>query len=585
MKNMYRTLVIVFTAALVFGGGAAFADTVSKSPKPAKTPELLEQGKQIYFKRCSFCHGMEGGGDGPAAEFLNPRPRNFQSNIFKFRSTESGALPTDEDLFRTISRGIPGTGMQVFDKEKIKNGLTEQERWAVIFYIQTFMQEGFSLWELDEEYKQATDPDDKAEYRYNKVIKIGDPPPATPALIERGKAVFEEFKCWQCHGKGGKGNGVSAEGMKDEWKFPILPRDLTKSWKYKGGDDVLQIFKRFTTGINGTPMPTFISSINEEDRWALAHFVKSIQLEPREKAILEAKKIDGDLPTDPGDEAWNQSLEIDIFLTGNVIIKPRWQNITVDLVKVKALFNENEISFRLEWNDRFPNLIHEGTNDLHQLDKSKPGDKGNLQTYVPIYSKDYKPGKYRDALMLQFPSKQLPGSEKPHFLNGDNSHEVNLWWWRADYDPVKKEIVDAVSKDPSLKTIEKYVLGGAETSGPAVLEMNAKGFKKPFKAQGEDSQAVSSKAKFEDGTWTLVMKRSLLTEDKKDTQFEPGVFIPMAINAWDGWNADIGMQKSISSWHFVYLEKPMPVKIYIITAIAILLIVGVELYMVRTWSA
>ncbi len=582
---MYRTLIIVFTAAIVFGGSAAFAATVSKSPKPAKTPELLEQGKQIYFKRCNFCHGMEGGGDGPAAEFLNPRPRNFQSNVFKFRSTSSGALPTDEDLFRTVSRGIPGTGMQVFDNEKIKNGLTEQQRWAVIFYIQTFMQEGFSLWELDEEYANATDPDDKAEYRYNKVIKIGDPPVATPELVERGKAVFEEFKCWQCHGKGGKGNGVSAEGMKDEWKFPILPRDLTKSWKYKGGDDVLQIFKRFTTGINGTPMPTFISSIKEDDRWALAHFVKSLQLVPKEKAILEAMKIESDLPTDPSDEAWNQSKEIDVFLTGNVLIKPRWQNITVDMVKVRALFNENEISFRLEWNDRFPNLIHEGTNDHHQLDKSKPGDKGNLQTYVPIYSKDYKPGKYRDALMLQFPTKQLAGSEKPHFLNGDNSHEVNLWWWRADFDPVKKEIVDAVSKDPNLKTIEKYVMGGAETSGPAVLEMNAKGFKKPFIMQGEDSQTVSSKAKFEDGTWTLVMKRSLLTGDKKDTQFEPGVFIPMAINAWDGWNADIGMQKSISSWHFVYLEKPMPVKIYIITAIAILLIVGVEIYMVRSWSA
>ncbi len=578
-------LAATFTFAL-FAVQANAADT-PKNAKPPRSKEILEQGRVIYFEKCSFCHGVDGGGDGPAAEFLSPRPRNFKTNVFKLRITASGSLPTDEDMFRTISRGIPGTAMQSFDREIIKTGLTEEQRFAVIYWVQTFRETpDFSLWDLDNEYAKSEDEDDRADYRYNKVIKIGDPPAATEALIARGKEVFKENKCFQCHGNEGRGNGVSAEGMKDDWKFPILPRDLEKSWRYKGGDTVKDIFTRLTTGINGTPMPTFANAIKEDDRWALAYYVKSIQFKPSDNNILEALPLEGELPSTPDDNAWGNASEIDVWLTGNVLIKPRWQNINIDMVKVKAIFNDKEIVFRLEWNDRFPNTIHEGYDELHQLDKSRPGDKGNLQTYVPIYSEEYKPKKYRDAVLLQFPKKLLRGSEKPHFLNGDNSHAVNMWMWRADYDSVKAEIADAVPKDSKLKTIEKYVTdnSGVEKTGPAVIEMNAKGFKKPFTIQPEASQAITSKAVFNDGKWTLVMKRALTTDDKNDIQFARGEFIPLAVNAWDGWNHDIGMMKSISSWYFVYLDKPTPAKVYVITLVAILALIGLQVYLIRLWK-
>ena len=585
---MSRIVALAFAAMMLFVSQGAFAGITPAKPKPAKTPELIEQGRLVYFKRCSFCHGMDGGGDGPAAEFLNPRPRNFKTNVFKFRSTSSGALPTDEDLFETISKGIRGTAMQVFDDAQIKNGLTEEERWAVIYFIQTFSEiPDFSLWGLDSDYAKSTDPDDKAEYRYNKVMKIAEAAPTTPELIAKGKDVYKTAKCFQCHGDNGKGNGVSADGMKDDWKFPIVPRDLTKEWKYKGGSAVKEIFSRFTTGLNGTPMPSFAGSIKEEDRWALAHYVKSLQHVPDEKRELTVFKIEGELPVSPDDAAWKNAGEIDVQLAGNVLIKPRWQNITIDLVKVKALYNDKEISFRMEWNDRFANVIHEGTNDHHQLDQSAPGKTGNLVTYVPIFSESYKPGRYRDAVMLQFPVSTPGGSEKPHFLNGDPSHPVNLWWWRAEQDAMAKKLVDKQRKSlaavvaagtsggKAVAAVKIDVVGlkpedtFEEKNGAATLELNAKGFKKAFKTQAEVSQAVISEAKFEDGTWSVVMKRPLLTEDKKnDVQFEPGKFIPLAVNAWDGWNKDVGMQKSISSWYFVYLDKPMGSKVYIYTLLA-----------------
>jgi cytochrome c oxidase cbb3-type subunit I/II len=131
------------TAAFMVLVFAWVSGTVLAADKPSKpmakvTDEMLEQGRATYFGRCSFCHGLLGDGEGPAAKYLDPRPRDFTLGTFKFRTTQSGELPTNEDLFRTVSRGLPGTGMQGFDSDLIKNGLSEDERWAVISYIKTF---------------------------------------------------------------------------------------------------------------------------------------------------------------------------------------------------------------------------------------------------------------------------------------------------------------------------------------------------------------------------------------------------------------------------------------------------------------
>ncbi len=55
--------------------------------------------RRVYEVNCAACHGVESDGNGPAARMFVTRPRDFRSGIFKFRSTPSGSLPTDEDLF------------------------------------------------------------------------------------------------------------------------------------------------------------------------------------------------------------------------------------------------------------------------------------------------------------------------------------------------------------------------------------------------------------------------------------------------------------------------------------------------------
>jgi cytochrome c553 len=75
---------------------------------------LLQRGREVYMKHCVGCHGETGAGDGPAVARLLTRPRDFTSGIYKFRSTDSGSLPLESDLYRTITRGLSGVSMPSF---------------------------------------------------------------------------------------------------------------------------------------------------------------------------------------------------------------------------------------------------------------------------------------------------------------------------------------------------------------------------------------------------------------------------------------------------------------------------------------
>lgn len=227
-----------------------------------RSTEWIAYGKLVYERRCVGCHGVNGDGNGPAAAFIQrDRPRNFTLGVFKFRLTPSGSLPDDGDLLRTITRGVRGTSMPTWHE------LHEKDRLAVIQYIK---------------YELAVDRSDPAkpvyyfiEERPKAPIFIGDPPPPSKDLVARGAVVWKEAKCWECHGDGGKGDGQKAEGLKDDFDFPIPPANLTTG-QFKSGPDVKDIFRTMSTGLSGTPMPSFSATLSEADRWALSYYVLSL---------------------------------------------------------------------------------------------------------------------------------------------------------------------------------------------------------------------------------------------------------------------------------------------------------------------
>jgi cytochrome c oxidase cbb3-type subunit 2 len=195
------------------------------------SPDLLALGRGIYYSRCMGCHGKNGDGNGPAATFLSPRPRNFALGIFKFRTTPSGSVPTDGDLYRTVTRGVRGTAMPTWHE------LPDKERLAVVAFIKTF---------------SSRFKDERSE---PAIIK--EPPPATPELIARGKDLYRAAECFQCHGENGEGD------------------DFTRG-QFKSGSTVRDIFRTMTLGLDGSPMPSFADSMSEEERWAMSYYVLSL---------------------------------------------------------------------------------------------------------------------------------------------------------------------------------------------------------------------------------------------------------------------------------------------------------------------
>ena len=234
----FISLLITHDSLLSYAGeldtsvGPTAANEIPSAPMPTVTPQLLEAGKKIFDLRCAPCHGFEGAGEGPAAISLDPRPRDFTRGLFKFKTTEMGQVVADNDLFRTISRGIPGTAMPSW-----KRVLSEEERWQVIAYVKTF----------SDRFKDAPSP---------KSFSVGEEPPMTPESIAKGNEIFHKKAqppCALCHGENGKGNGPLAPFAVNAWAEPLFPRNLTQSWTYKSGNTPPGYLQSDLSGDRGDP--------------------------------------------------------------------------------------------------------------------------------------------------------------------------------------------------------------------------------------------------------------------------------------------------------------------------------------------
>ena len=132
-RGKLRILLPLIFSVLI--AGLAYAEDEERQADPIKQ-DLLEVGKKVYFKRCVWCHGVEGVGDGPSHDRLFTKPRNFTQGTFKIRWTDSGELPRDEDLITTVTNGLPGSAMPAWGEF-----LKEDEIKAVVQFVKSLVQD------------------------------------------------------------------------------------------------------------------------------------------------------------------------------------------------------------------------------------------------------------------------------------------------------------------------------------------------------------------------------------------------------------------------------------------------------------
>ncbi len=526
-----RRTLVTFAVLAALGGGAGFAaPTTAKAPKPDLGTDAQRQaGKKVYDQYCAQCHGDDGAGDGIAAARLHPRPRDFTSGKFKFRSTPTGYLPTDDDLRRTIRNGLPYTGMANFDTV-----LSDQQVTDVIEYIKTFS------------------ADFKDPQAYAAPIDVPGAPKLGPDAEKVGYKTFVEIGCARCHGDQGRGDGPSAPTLRDDWGDSIRPADLSMPWTFRGGDRPEDIFRSISTGLTGTPMAGFADGLTVEQRWQIVGWilaqagkrlddpysdlvsavpVADLSALDQAKDVAAAKKLFADAP--PA-----------LFPVIGQIMQPgRDFHPSVVAVEMRAIYTQDEVAFEVSWHDMRRDATGHNAPDLQappfeqQVDpfapptpEAKPaaaeaggggggfwggGAASAAQSSGPA---PIPPSEFSDAVAVQFPIELRPGVRMPYFLFGDSQYPVELWF------------VDLAHGDRA----EIY-----QGQGSDALEAG----------KGSAPQALSG---YDHGEWTVVFRRE--RQPSQGIRFDEGTYVPVAFSIWDGMARERGSKRGLTAWHYVYVE-------------------------------
>lgn len=223
----------------------------------APPPSSAENGRVIYIRECLGCHGENGDGRGLLATTLTPRPRDFTRGLFRYRSTPTGKLPTDDDLQRTISHGLTGGGMPAFGPF-----LVESEIRDVVVYLKRFTPR----------FEQEKTP---------TPVTFVEPLPPYPERVINGAQLYQDSGCPSCHGDTGKGDGRSGKDLKTSEGDPITPRNLTHKWTFRGGHTPSDIFLRLSAGMDGSSMASYGDALSPDELWDVVFYLLALSPEER----------------------------------------------------------------------------------------------------------------------------------------------------------------------------------------------------------------------------------------------------------------------------------------------------------------
>jgi mono/diheme cytochrome c family protein len=459
-------------------------------------------GKVLYDKNCAQCHGDKGDGDGYATPHLFPKPRNFTSGKFKVRTTPNGALPTQQDLINIIRRGMPYTSMPAWPD------LSDSQLADLAYYIKTFY------------------PDFASAESVPTPVELPSAPASTDASIELGKKLYVETGCVKCHGNLGRGDGASAPTLMDELGQPIRAADLSLSWTFRGGSSREDIFRTMTTGLNGTPMPSFTDALTPEQRWAITDYISSLSSSegPAYKNLVVAKLVLDKIDLTKGAANFASAPAARFPVVGQIMEPGRQFHPPATSVVVQAIYDEESIAFLVRWHDMRADKT--GTAGLtlpvtiaDEVDKpaAAPAADAAADPFAEQTTAEAPPSEFNDAVAIQVPSSVPTGARKPYFIFGDAQGPVDLWFF------------DLGREDPLQFT----------GRGSADIAAN-------------DTGDVTGTASYDQGEWSVIFKRPL--RPSAGAEFAPGGFLPIAFSVWDGFSRERGNRRALTSWYSVYVE-------------------------------
>jgi len=552
-------------AAGLFCLGLLFAGSGSTlQAQELGSEQQRAEGKLLYDKFCAQCHGLTGDGFGYAEHRVKPKPRDFTSGKYKFRTTPSGMMPTDDDIRKVIRDGLPYTSMPAWPSNEWP-GFTDQQVQEIIYYLKTFSED-------------FQNPD-----KYQDPIQIPTPPALTDESVTRGRAAYETQGCKACHGDLGRGDGLSAPLLKDDWGDHARPADMTMPWAYRGGATRTDIYRTFSTGVNGTPMPSYAETLQDADRWDLTDYIYSLAEdgeEPEYANLLLVQYVEDELELANAELLFEAAPNARFPLVGQIVEPGRNFYPSATSLRVQAVYNRNEIAFRVRWNDmraetggsNSPSLEvppWDEDNPVQQRAGTGGDEEGGLwgdeevegdvwgDAEVEEDAGDFwgegeddagaaaaGTGGFSDSVALQFPSKMPGGIAKPYFIFGDTENSVDLWF------------VDLAKG----QALQQFVGRGSASLTPA---------------ETDEFEVISS---YDSGEWTVLFKRDIRSTG--NISFEQDGYVPVAFSVWDGFNNERGNKRALSAWMFLYVqpkEKLSPVgpmvRIAIITLIVELLVI------------
>lgn len=304
-RDIWHKLQQQIAAELLKRCGTPLAPIVVGDPDADRT--RLQLGAEVFAARCQQCHGVNGDGQGIAAQYLSPKPRDYTKGIFKFTSTPYGAKPRRSDILQTLRRGVTGTSMPSF------KDLAPEDLDAVADYLIYLSQRG----ELENELVMMAQDDEELDPKYidesvagirerwheaqsQLVMPLTPMPAITAETIAKGHALFLQRECNKCHGANGRGGSFgNVDVGNDAWGHKAAAADLT-SGMFRGGGRPIDIYRRIYSGINGTPMPAFDKVfVNEpDDMWYLVQFIRDTG-ERRRRNLPPLEGASAPVPTGP----------------------------------------------------------------------------------------------------------------------------------------------------------------------------------------------------------------------------------------------------------------------------------------------